>query len=88
MRCVIERSTTDGQRAPRVTVCAPAKLNLSLQVLGRRPDGYHDLESLMVTLDLYDELRFTPAPPGRGLTLHCRNLAPRRRPPATAPPGR
>ena len=86
MRCVIERSTTDRQHAPRVTVFAPAKLNLSLQVLGRRPDGYHDLESLMVTLDLFDELRFTPAPPGRGLTLHCRNLAPAAAPPQPLPP--
>lgn len=35
---------------------APAKINLSLEVLGRRPDNYHNLESLMVTVDLYDQL--------------------------------
>ena len=36
---------------------APAKLNLSLQVVGRRPDGYHQLETEMVLLELADRLR-------------------------------
>ena len=41
---------------------APAKLNLSLRVLGRRDDGYHDIESLMVRLpQLCDELEFSEA---------------------------
>ena len=41
---------------------APAKLNLSLRVLGRRDDGYHDIESLMVRLpQLADELEFSEA---------------------------
>ncbi len=40
---------------------APAKLNLFLEVVAKRPDGYHDLESLMVGIDLFDtlELRAT-----------------------------
>lgn len=35
---------------------APAKVNLSLHVRGRRPDGYHEIESLMVPLSLADEV--------------------------------
>ena len=38
---------------------APAKLTLSLRVVGRRPNGYHLLEAEMVTLDLADELEFS-----------------------------
>ena len=41
---------------------APAKLNLSLEVMGKRPDGYHLLESDVVFLNLYDELHFEIAP--------------------------
>ena len=39
-----------------VTLCekAYAKLNLTLDVLGKRPDGYHDLKSVMQTVSLYD----------------------------------
>lgn len=39
------------------TLRAPAKLNLSLEVLGRRDDGLHALRSVMVPVDLCDELR-------------------------------
>jgi 4-diphosphocytidyl-2-C-methyl-D-erythritol kinase len=39
---------------------APAKVNLTLHVLGRRPDGYHELESIVVFADVGDELTFAP----------------------------
>ena len=41
---------------------APAKVNLALHVVGRRPDFYHDLESLVVFADLSDELEAVAAP--------------------------
>ena len=44
---------------------APAKINLFLHVLGRRADGYHDLQTLFQFLDLRDELSFTPNREGR-----------------------
>jgi 4-diphosphocytidyl-2-C-methyl-D-erythritol kinase len=40
---------------------APAKLNLVLEILGRRSDGYHDISSIMQTVDLCDELSFDHA---------------------------
>ena len=39
---------------------APAKLNLSLAITGRRADGFHELISLVASLELADTLEFTP----------------------------
>ena len=52
-----------------IRLLAPAKLNLYLRVLGRRPDGYHELETLFERIDLADELTFTPQE--RGITVTC-----------------
>ncbi len=38
-------------------VSSPAKINLFLQVIGKRPDGYHDLRTLMCCIGLYDTIR-------------------------------
>ncbi|MDQ2079589.1 4-(cytidine 5'-diphospho)-2-C-methyl-D-erythritol kinase [Xanthobacteraceae bacterium Astr-EGSB] len=46
-----------------LTERAPAKINLTLRVLGRRDDGYHDLESLVVFAGEADELALTPGEP-------------------------
>ena len=43
---------------------APGKLNLFLHVVGRRPDGYHQLQTAFQFIDLHDELRFWRRPPG------------------------
>jgi 4-diphosphocytidyl-2-C-methyl-D-erythritol kinase len=48
---------------------APAKVNLTLRVLGRRADGYHELESLVAFAEVGDRLRFVP---GGELTLAVR----------------
>ena len=39
---------------------APAKVNLTLRVIGRRADGYHDIESLVAFADVGDALTFSP----------------------------
>ena len=46
------------------SVLAPAKLNLRLKITGRRPDGYHELASIMVPVGLFDlmELQFIEEP--------------------------
>jgi len=41
-----------------LTVLAPAKLNLTLEVLAKRPDGYHEIRSVIQTINLCDSLRF------------------------------
>ncbi|MFN3625709.1 MAG: 4-(cytidine 5'-diphospho)-2-C-methyl-D-erythritol kinase [Hyphomicrobium sp.] len=46
-----------------ITERARAKINLTLRVLGRRADGYHLLESLIVFADVGDEVRFLPGAP-------------------------
>lgn len=51
---------SDAVRLP-----APAKINLFLHVTGRRPDGYHVLQTVFRFLDLADDIWLAPAPPGR-----------------------
>jgi 4-diphosphocytidyl-2-C-methyl-D-erythritol kinase len=48
-----------------------AKINLGLSVLGRRPDGYHEIETIFQTISLCDELEFHPSD---RLELNCENL--------------
>ncbi len=51
-----------------VVVRCPAKVNWSLRVLGRRADGYHELDTVFQAIDLHDVLE---AEPSRGITLEC-----------------
>ncbi|MGD8970778.1 MAG: 4-(cytidine 5'-diphospho)-2-C-methyl-D-erythritol kinase [Desulfobacterales bacterium] len=46
-----------------IQIIAPAKINLFLQVTGKRPDGYHELFTLMCPLGLADRIRLDPAGP-------------------------
>jgi len=52
-----------------LTLPAPAKLNLMLHILGRRADGYHELQTLFQFLDYGDELTFRPRADGQ-IRLH------------------
>lgn len=53
----------------RLILPAPAKLNLMLHILGRRADGYHELQTLFQFLDYGDELTFMPRTDGQ-IVLH------------------
>jgi len=52
-------------------VFSPAKLNLSLEILGERPDGYHDIRSLMVPIDLGDDVCVEVAEDFEGIECAC-----------------
>ena len=41
-----------------IKVKTPAKINLTLEITGKRPDGFHELKSIMQMIDLYDYLTF------------------------------
>ncbi|MEM7203929.1 MAG: 4-(cytidine 5'-diphospho)-2-C-methyl-D-erythritol kinase [Planctomycetota bacterium] len=63
------REPTDTEPAA-LCLTAPAKVNLSLRIRGRRRDGYHEIESCMQTLELADELCCERRPaPGFALEL-------------------
>jgi len=51
-----------------LTLLAPAKLNLTLEVLAERPDGFHEIRSVIQTINLCDSLRFQL---GQSLTFKC-----------------
>src|SRR5512140_1264043 len=52
-----------------VSFLAPAKLNLSLQVFGKRPDGYHHIRSVMAPVSLYDDV--TVEEESEGISVEC-----------------
>jgi len=52
-----------------VRVTVPAKINLSLSVGPRRPDGYHDIATVFHAVGLYDDVTVTSAPAGSGVTV-------------------
>ncbi|MCA9417510.1 MAG: 4-(cytidine 5'-diphospho)-2-C-methyl-D-erythritol kinase [Candidatus Omnitrophica bacterium] len=53
-----------------VRLLAPAKVNLFIDVLERRPDGYHDLDAINVSVDLFDEIELTVSQSGEH-TIDC-----------------
>ncbi len=59
-----------SRRLAPVVRLAPAKLNLTLAVLGLRQDGFHDLHSVMVPTGVVDRLSVAALPPGSHDTLH------------------
>jgi 4-diphosphocytidyl-2-C-methyl-D-erythritol kinase len=60
--------STAARSGTPLALAAPAKINLYLRVLGRRPDGYHEIESLFCPIGLYDRLLLTP---GDSISISC-----------------
>jgi hypothetical protein len=58
-----------NDRSDTLICLSPAKINLFLSMTGRRPDGYHELASLMACIDLYDRIVLTYT--GRDIRLAC-----------------
>lgn len=57
-----------------ITVKAPAKINLTLDILGKRPDGYHNVAMVMQTVSLYDTVTVDFAEgDGDGIAVTCPN---------------
>jgi 4-diphosphocytidyl-2-C-methyl-D-erythritol kinase len=58
--------------APTTTLPAFAKINLSLRVLGKRPDGYHQIDTVLQTISLHDTLEFQVTDESE-ISLSCDN---------------
>ena len=56
---------------PPISERAFAKLNLTLEILGKRRDGYHNLASVMQTVDLFDTITFSESPGSSEVTVTC-----------------
>jgi 4-diphosphocytidyl-2-C-methyl-D-erythritol kinase len=52
-------------------VFAPAKINLSLEILGRRSDGFHEIETRMVPVSLCDEIKINTDDSRKGVQFRC-----------------
>jgi len=61
---MISTTTSNARPIHSVSVQSPAKINLSLEILGRRDDEFHEIRSLALGLDFNDTLRLDRADPG------------------------
>jgi 4-diphosphocytidyl-2-C-methyl-D-erythritol kinase len=58
----------------RISLKAPAKINLFLEVLGKRNDGYHEIQTVMQEIDLVDNLQFEEIQEGVRLKCNDKNI--------------
>jgi 4-diphosphocytidyl-2-C-methyl-D-erythritol kinase len=52
-------------------VLAPAKINLSLRILNRRSDSFHEIETLIAPISLCDQIKIDKSDSGKGIEFHC-----------------
>jgi 4-diphosphocytidyl-2-C-methyl-D-erythritol kinase len=55
----------------QLNLLAPAKINLTLEILGKRPDQFHDLTSIIVSVNLCDEIKIEES---SELEIFCSNM--------------
>ncbi|MCA9848367.1 MAG: hypothetical protein KC472_10370, partial [Dehalococcoidia bacterium] len=60
---------SDVGTARGVRLIAPAKINLALEVLRKRPDGFHEIDTVMTTIDLADRVTIEPREEGAGIDV-------------------
>jgi 4-diphosphocytidyl-2-C-methyl-D-erythritol kinase len=65
----VTKQAQPGPSTEQLKVFSPAKVNLYLRILGKRPDGYHELETVMLPLEFGDELTLESS--NAGITLEC-----------------
>jgi len=60
----------------KICVKSPAKINLHLEIIGKREDGYHELAMIMQNIDLFDYIEFENNPKGEiALDSDCKILS-------------
>lgn len=72
MARALKRAADPGRAGARLRVRCPAKINLGLWILGRRPDGYHEIDTIVQAITLDDELLLRPG--AAGLDFAARGL--------------
>lgn len=65
-------SSSGPGEAATLRLTAPAKINLALEVLRRRSDGYHEVDTVMTTIDLADRVTLRARPEGSGVEVEIR----------------
>ena len=59
-----------SKRMRSYSLIAPAKINLYLEIIGNRPDGYHELAMILQSIDLADQIEFI-LPALNNIRVHC-----------------
>ena len=56
---------------PKLALQSPAKINLTLRILGKREDGFHEIRTQLCKIALHDTIEITPLPDGETTVLTC-----------------
>jgi len=62
---MLVRTLSKTDTSSTVQISAPAKVNLFLEILGKRPDGFHELATVMTSVSLFDQIQFSPNESGK-----------------------